>query len=59
MARFDEFKEANERYAAFFDKGDLPMTLARQVAVVTCIHLSIADVFRVLFLTVEMRQARL
>ncbi len=36
MARFDEFKEANERYAAFFDKGDLPAPPARQVAVVTC-----------------------
>lgn len=36
MARFDEFKEANERYAASFDKGDLPAPPARQVAVVTC-----------------------
>ena len=36
MVRFDEFKEANERYAASFDKGDLPAPPARQVAVVTC-----------------------
>lgn len=36
MTRFDEFKEANERYAASFDKGDLPIPPARQVAVVTC-----------------------
>lgn len=36
MARFDEFKEANERYAASFDQGGLPMPPARQVAVVTC-----------------------
>ncbi len=36
MVRFDEFKEANERYAASFDKGDLPTPPARQVAVVTC-----------------------
>ncbi len=36
MARFDEFAKANEQYAASFDKGDLPMPPARQVAVVTC-----------------------
>ncbi|CAN5268277.1 carbonic anhydrase [soil metagenome] len=36
MARFDEFKSANEQYAASFDKGDLPMPPARNVAVVTC-----------------------
>ena len=36
MARFDEFKEANERYTASFDKGDTPMPPARKVAVVTC-----------------------
>lgn len=35
MTRFDQFKEANERYAASFDKGDLPMPPARNVAVVT------------------------
>jgi carbonic anhydrase len=34
MSRFDEFREANERYAASFDKGYLP---ARGVAAVTCI----------------------
>ena len=36
MARFDEFREANERYAASFSGGDLPMPPARGVAVVTC-----------------------
>ncbi len=36
MAQFDEFREANERYAASFDKGDLPTPPARGVAVVTC-----------------------
>lgn len=36
MARFDEFKRANEQYAASFDKGDLPVPPARNVAVVTC-----------------------
>ena len=36
MLRFDEFREANERYAASFSGGDLPMPPARGVAVVTC-----------------------
>ena len=36
MASFEEFKRANERYAAGFDKGDLPIPPARKVAVVTC-----------------------
>ena len=36
MAKVDEFKEANERYAASFGKGDLPTAPARRVAVVTC-----------------------
>ncbi len=36
MARFDEFREANERYAASFDRGDLPSPPTRRVAVVTC-----------------------
>ena len=36
MAKFEEFKRANERYAAGFDKGDLPIPPARKVAVVTC-----------------------
>ncbi len=36
MVRFDEFKSANEQYAASFDKGDLPMPPAHNVAVVTC-----------------------
>jgi carbonic anhydrase len=36
MARFDEFKSANEQYVVSFDKGDLPVPPARNVAVVTC-----------------------
>lgn len=36
MARFDEFREANEHYAASFDEGDLPMPPVRGVAVLTC-----------------------
>lgn len=36
VARFDEFKEANQQYTAAFDKGDLPMPPACSVAVVTC-----------------------
>ncbi len=36
MVRFDEFREANERYAASFDGGDLPTPPVRGVAVVTC-----------------------
>ena len=36
MASFDEFKRANEQYAARFEGGDLPMPPARKVAVVTC-----------------------
>lgn len=36
MAMFDEFLEANKRYAESFDKGDLPTPPARRVAVVTC-----------------------
>ena len=36
MASFDEFKRANEQYAAGFEGGDLPAPPARKVAVVTC-----------------------
>lgn len=36
MAVFDEFLEANGRYAESFDQGDLPTPPARRVAVVTC-----------------------
>ena len=36
VARFDEFKQANEQYAAQFGAGDLPIPPARKVAVVTC-----------------------
>jgi carbonic anhydrase len=32
----DEIRQANERYAAGFDKGDLPMPPGRRFAVVTC-----------------------
>ena len=34
--RFDESREANERYAASFDRGDLPLPPTRGGAVVTC-----------------------
>ncbi|HEX5818105.1 MAG TPA: carbonic anhydrase [Gemmatimonadales bacterium] len=36
MATTDELLAANERYAARFDKGDLPLPPARRVAIVTC-----------------------
>ncbi|QIN79796.1 carbonic anhydrase [Rubrobacter marinus] len=36
MASFEEFKRANQQYAAGFDKGDLVTPPARKVAVVTC-----------------------
>src|SRR5918912_3341994 len=36
MAVFDECLEAHKQYATTFDKGDLPMPPARQVAVLTC-----------------------
>jgi carbonic anhydrase len=36
MSRFDEFLEANEAFAAHFDKGGLPLPPARRVAVVAC-----------------------
>jgi carbonic anhydrase len=36
VTQFDEFLEANRRYAESFDKGDLPTPPARRVAVVTC-----------------------
>ena len=36
MATVDEILEANSRYAAGFDKGDLPMPPGRRFAVVTC-----------------------
>ncbi len=36
MSVADEFLQADERYAATFDKGDLPMPPARHVAVVAC-----------------------
>lgn len=36
MSVFDEFLRANRSYAGAFDKGDLPMPPARQVAVLTC-----------------------
>lgn len=36
MTEFDEFKAANERYVADFDRRDFPMPLAREVTVVTC-----------------------
>src|SRR5690242_13298000 len=36
MAVTDELVEANEKYAAGFDQGGLPMPPARKVAVLTC-----------------------
>jgi carbonic anhydrase len=36
MATTDELLAANERYAARFDKGHLPLPPARRVAIVTC-----------------------
>src|ERR1700681_3680352 len=36
MSVVQEFLEANEKYAANFQKGDLPMPPARHVAVLTC-----------------------
>lgn len=36
MPVLDELLEANERFAEGFEKGDLPMPPARQVAVLTC-----------------------
>jgi carbonic anhydrase len=36
MSVLDEIDAANERYAAAFDKGGLPMPPARRFAVVTC-----------------------
>ncbi|MGA7672684.1 MAG: carbonic anhydrase [Nitrolancea sp.] len=36
MSVVPEFQEANARYSANFDKGDLPVPPARQVAVLTC-----------------------
>src|SRR5689334_9710601 len=36
MTTVEEFRKANEAYAARFQKGDLPMPPARRVAVLTC-----------------------
>jgi len=36
MSVIDELLEANKGYAESFDKGDLPMPPARNVAIVTC-----------------------
>lgn len=36
MAIIQEFLQANERYASQFQKGDLPLPPARQVAVLAC-----------------------
>lgn len=36
MSAFDEFIQANERYARDFEAGDLPTPPSRQVVVVTC-----------------------
>ena len=36
MSTTDELLRNNERYAHSFDKGDLPMPPAKQIAIVTC-----------------------
>jgi len=36
MSNFDDFLQANERYAATFTKGDVPMPPGRKIAVVAC-----------------------
>ena len=36
MSTTDELLRNNERYADSFDKGDLPMPPAKQIAIVTC-----------------------
>ena len=36
MSATDELLRNNERYAHSFDKGDLPMPPAKQIAIVTC-----------------------
>ncbi len=36
MSNFDDFIEADARYAATFAKGDLPMPPGRKIAVVAC-----------------------
>src|SRR5713226_5942975 len=36
MSVVDEFRKANDAYAATFQKGHLPMPPARRVAVLTC-----------------------
>lgn len=36
MSTVEEFRKANDAYAASFDEGDLPMPPARHVAVLTC-----------------------
>jgi carbonic anhydrase len=36
MSKFDQFLLNNQQYSNSFDRGDLPMPPARQVAVLTC-----------------------
>jgi carbonic anhydrase len=47
MSVTDELVQANERYAADFDQGDLPMPPGRHVAVVACMDARL-DVYRLL-----------
>ncbi len=54
MSVTDELVQANERYAADFDQGDLPMPPGRHVAVVACMDARL-DVYRLLGL--ELGQA--
>lgn len=50
MSTTDELLQANESYAADFDKGDLPVPPARKVAVVACMDARM-DVYRMLGLS--------
>ncbi len=47
MSVTDEMVQANQRYAAEFDHGDLPMPPGRHVAVVACMDARL-DVYRLL-----------
>lgn len=45
MSTTDELKRSNERYAARFDKAQLPMPPSRQVAIVACMDARL-DIYR-------------
>ena len=50
MSTTDELLQANQDYAAQFDKGDLPMPPGRKVAIVACMDARL-DVYRMLGLS--------